>query len=113
MLEQVEPESVGLSSERLQRVSSWLRDQVESERLAGCSVLVGRRGKIAMLEATGMADQAIFRPFTADTIVRIYSMTKSITTVAAGPVASDSVSSGLRMAIPAFIARAAMRTCGT
>ena len=83
MLEQVEPESVGLSSERLQRVSSWLRDQVESERLAGCSVLVGRRGKIAMLEATGMADQAIFRPFTADTIVRIYSMTKSITTVAA------------------------------
>ena len=83
MLEKVTPESVGMSTERLARVSGWLQEQVDSERLAGCSVLVSRRGKIALLEATGMADQALGRDFTADSIVRIYSMTKAVTTVAA------------------------------
>ncbi len=82
-MERVNPEEVGLCPERLQRVSTWLRAQVESERLAGCSVLIGRRGKIAHLEAVGSADLEIGRPFGEDTIVRIYSMTKAVTTVAA------------------------------
>lgn len=83
ILEQVKPEAVGLSSERLGRVSNWLHRQVESERFAGCSALVGRRGKIAFFEATGMADKELGKPFTRDTITRIYSMTKAVTTVAA------------------------------
>ncbi len=83
MLEQVDPESVGFSAPRLERVSSWLAEQVESERLAGCSVLVARRGKVALQQATGMADQALGKPFSIDSIVRIYSMSKAITTVAA------------------------------
>jgi CubicO group peptidase (beta-lactamase class C family) len=83
MVELVTPESVGLSSARLKRVREWLELQVSSERLAGASVLIGRRGGIACFEAAGLADQAAAKSFSRDTIVRIYSMTKPITTVAA------------------------------
>jgi len=79
----VTPESVGLSSERLGRVTSWLNDQITSERLAGASVLIGRRGRVAYFETAGHADREAGRPFERDTIVRIYSMTKPVTTVAA------------------------------
>ena len=82
-MEKVNPETVGLSSERLTRVSTWLHEQVEGGRLAGCSVLIGRRGKIAYAEAIGEADQELSKPFNLATIARIFSMTKAITTVAA------------------------------
>ena len=83
MIDTVSPESVGLSSERLARVSQWLGDQISSERLAGASVLIGRQGEVAFFEARGLADQVSGRSFDQDTIVRIYSMTKPVTTVAA------------------------------
>lgn len=83
MIDLVSPETVGLSSARLQRVSSWLEEQIASERVAGASVLIGRRGGVAFFEARGQADQAAGTSFKADTIVRIYSMTKPVTTVAA------------------------------
>ena len=79
----VKPESVGLSGQRLRRVSEWLEQQITSERLAGASVLIGRRGSIAYFETAGLADQAAGKAFAEDTIVRIYSMTKPITSVAA------------------------------
>ncbi len=60
-----------------------MQEQVQRERLAGCSVLIGRRGKIAFAEATGLADQSLQSSFELDTIVRIYSMSKAVTTVAA------------------------------
>ena len=83
MIDLVAPETIGLSSERLQRVSQWLEDQIASERLAGASVAIGRRGQVGYFEAAGQADQAAGRAFARDTIVRIYSMTKPITSVAA------------------------------
>jgi CubicO group peptidase (beta-lactamase class C family) len=79
----VEPESVGLSSPRLERLHAWLERQVSSERVAGASVLVGRRGRVAFFECAGLAERETSRPFARDTIVRIYSMTKPVTTVAA------------------------------
>lgn len=79
----VKPESVGLCSERLQRVGQWLQQQIDSERLAGASVLIGRRGRVACFESAGLADLESRIPFERDTIVRIYSMTKPITSVAA------------------------------
>jgi len=75
MVELVTPETVGISSARLERVRVWLEQQISSERLAGASVLIGRRGGVAFFEAAGS--------FNRDTIVRLYSMTKPITTVAA------------------------------
>ena len=83
MLETVTPESVGISSSRLERVSTWLQDQVDTQRVAGCSVVVGRRGHIAFAQATGLAEVESGQPFNLDTVVRIYSMTKAVTTVAA------------------------------
>lgn len=83
MLETVDPSVVGISDERLQRVSTWLEKQVSDGKLAGASTLIGRRGKVAYLKCAGFADKEIGRAFTPETIVRIYSMSKSVTTVAA------------------------------
>ena len=83
MMKRVEPGAVGLDAGRLQRVSSWLQHQVDSERVAGASVMIGRRGAVAFEAQAGLRDIESAAPFTADTVVRIYSMTKPITTVAA------------------------------
>ena len=83
VLEMVDPKSLGFSQPRLLRVSDWLQQQVDSERLAGASVLISRKGKTAFAEAVGLADLEEDRAFELDTVVRIYSMTKAITTVAA------------------------------
>ena len=83
MLETSPPEAVGLSNARFDRVRSWLDDQISCERLAGVSVLVARRGKVAFFETSGKADIETGQPFAQDTVARIYSMTKPITTVAA------------------------------
>jgi CubicO group peptidase (beta-lactamase class C family) len=82
-METIAPEKVGLSTERLTRVSQWLDRQITSQRLAGASVLLSRRGKVAFFEAVGQSDREVDKSFDEDTIVRIFSMTKPVTTVAA------------------------------
>jgi CubicO group peptidase (beta-lactamase class C family) len=76
-------ERVGLSYERLGRIDGWMRRWVDSGRLPGLSVLVSRRGQIAYEACYGHADLARGLKMTPDTIVRIYSMTKPLTSVAA------------------------------
>lgn len=83
MLVPTDPGSLGLSAQRLERVTHWLQYQVDSQRLAGCSVVVGRRGQIALAAAAGFADLETRQPFALDSVVRIYSMTKAVTTAAA------------------------------
>ena len=82
-LEEVAPDRVGICPQRLQRVTDWLDDQVTGERLSGAGVLIGRRGKIPYFETTGFADKESRTRFARDTLVRIFSMTKPVTTVAA------------------------------
>ncbi len=77
------PERLGFDGERLSRVSAWLDHQVASERLAGASVLIQRRGETVFFDAAGVQDLENRKAFADDTIVRIYSMTKPVTTVAA------------------------------
>jgi CubicO group peptidase (beta-lactamase class C family) len=79
----VAPETVGLSGERLTRLHAWLQKQVDSQRLPGASTLVHRRGQTAFLDVVGQMDVEAGKPVAADTIFRIYSMTKPITAVAA------------------------------
>lgn len=74
---------LGLCPQRLQRVNQWLEEQVTSQRVAGASVLIGRRGQEAHFAAAGLADTELGTRFDRNTLVRIYSMTKSVTTVAA------------------------------
>ncbi len=76
------PEEVGLSAERLTRVGRWMDRLVEDGKLPGVSVMVMRRGQIAYFAATGHADIGRRAPMQADTIVRVYSMTKPLTSVA-------------------------------
>ncbi|MEZ5849513.1 MAG: serine hydrolase domain-containing protein [Hyphomicrobiaceae bacterium] len=76
------PEEVGLAAGRLSRISTWMRAQVDRKRAAGMVTLVSRRGRMAFLDVCGAADIARDKPMSADTIFRIYSMTKPLTSVA-------------------------------
>ena len=80
---EVQPEEVGLSSERLSRVDGLLRRYVDSGRLPGATVVVCRRSKVADSFSYGMRDVASRTPMHPDTIVRLFSMTKPVTAVAA------------------------------
>jgi len=78
----VAPEQVGLSAARLDRVRQWMRRWVDSGRLPGMTVVVMRKGQLAFAETLGKADVERGKPMRPDTIVRIYSMTKPLTSTA-------------------------------
>jgi len=79
---QAEPESVGLSSERLERFSAVMEEGIEAGHFPGAVAAVARNGKIAFLESYGLMDKKAGLPMTDDAIFRIASMTKAITGVA-------------------------------
>lgn len=78
----VEPEAVGLCSARLARIDPWMHTYVESGRLPNALTVVARRGEVVHASAVGLADLQRGDPVRLDTIYRIYSMTKPITSVA-------------------------------
>ncbi len=79
------PEQVraaGLDPAKLDRIGALLRETVAARRIAGGSALVARRGQVVGLYLAGRRDIEADRPMTADTIVRIASMSKPITSTA-------------------------------
>ena len=76
------PEAVGLSSERLERISSAVQHEIDDKRIAGAVTLVVRRGKVAWFKSEGMADREAGKTMPTDAMFRICSMTKPITSVA-------------------------------
>jgi CubicO group peptidase (beta-lactamase class C family) len=88
-LPSAKPEQVGLSSERLNRITARLKADVEKGVIPGAVVLVARHGKVAMFDVVGVRDPATKAPMTKDSIFRIYSMTKPITSVAAMMLVED------------------------
>jgi len=77
------PEVLGLSSERLARIDAHLKSRyIDPGKIAGALTLVARRGEIAYLSPIGLRDRERGKSMTEDTIFRIYSMTKPITSVA-------------------------------
>ncbi len=76
------PEDVGLSSERLERIARAIQKSVDDGRIAGGVALVARHGKIAYFRAVGMADRENHKPMRTDSIFRICSMSKPLTSVA-------------------------------
>src|SRR5262245_36624571 len=78
----VAPEEVGLAGSRLAYIRSVMNRHVAEKQIPGAAGLIARRGKIAYQEAFGMADVEAGKPMRLDTIHRIYSMTKPITSVA-------------------------------
>jgi len=76
------PESVGLSSERLERISKTVQKDIDDKRIAGAVTLVVRHGQVAWFKAQGMQDREAGKAMRPDTIFRICSMSKPITSVA-------------------------------
>ena len=76
------PEEVGLSAERLKRVTELMQRHVEARNLAGAVTLVARHGRVAHLEAHGLMDLDAKKPMQKDAIFRIMSMTKPVIGVA-------------------------------
>jgi CubicO group peptidase (beta-lactamase class C family) len=67
---------------RLDRIATWMDRYVSERKFAGSSVLINRGGAEAYFNATGLRDVENNLPFQRDTLARIYSMTKPITSVA-------------------------------
>jgi len=82
VLELVAPETVGMDSDRLSRVSSAMQDLVDQGLLAGVVTLAARDNKIAHFESVGYRDLESQSPMTNDALFRIYSMSKPVTGVA-------------------------------
>ena len=82
-LPSAKPEEVGLSSERLGRLTKMLRANIAAGEISGAVLLIARHGKIAYFESLGLLDPKAKTPMRKDAIFRIYSMSKAITTVAA------------------------------
>jgi len=76
------PEEVGLSAERLGRLTARIQAGVERGELPGAVVLVARQGKVAYLESFGLRDPEAKAAMKADAIFRIASMTKPFTSLA-------------------------------
>ena len=83
------PEDVGLSSDRLQRLTDTLKTDIENGIVPGAVALIARRGKIAYEIALGYCDREAGTAMEVDTIFRIASMTKPFTSLAAMMLAEE------------------------
>ena len=76
------PESVGFSSERLERLHTLMQETVDQKQIAGIVTILARHGKVVDYRAYGQKDMAAATSMTKDAIFRDYSMTKPVTGVA-------------------------------
>jgi len=81
-LAQNKPESLGFSSERLERLHATMEQEVDQKQLAGIVTILARHGKVVEERTYGKKDIASGAPMAKDTIFRIYSMSKPVTGVA-------------------------------
>ena len=77
------PESVGVSTERLTRLTTVFRKEIEDRKLPGAVMMVARKGRLVYATALGARDPQHAEPLRSDAIFRIYSMTKPMVSVAA------------------------------
>ena len=80
---EIDPAAAGFCPERLARIDRHFEGYVEQKKLAGWHIALSRRGHLVHSSTTGHRDIAADLPFTDDTLVRMFSMTKPITSVAA------------------------------
>jgi len=79
----VPPAQAGLSDARLAEVDQFMDRQVADQKISGGIVIVSRAGKIGFFHTYGLMDREARKAMAPDTIFRIYSMSKAITTAAA------------------------------
>src|ERR1700738_1440105 len=80
-LPQAKPESLGLSSIRLQRMSDAFKRDIEKGTIPGVTMMVARRGQIGWFDALGRQNPANSAPMAHNSLFRIFSMTKPIVSV--------------------------------
>jgi CubicO group peptidase (beta-lactamase class C family) len=78
-----DPEALGFSSSRLERIAAWQQSQVDAGAFSGAVAAIARTGRVAYLRAAGFRDRAKTVPLQPDAIFWIASMTKPVTSVAA------------------------------
>ena len=78
----VKPESVGFSSDRLERLHALMQQTVDKKEISGIVTILARHGKVVDYRTYGQRDMSSGAPMTKDTIFRDYSMTKPVTGVA-------------------------------
>jgi CubicO group peptidase (beta-lactamase class C family) len=76
------PEALGISSARLKNLDSAMQRYVDEGKLAGLLTMIARRGKVVHFETYGYMDKETATPMKKDTIFRIWSLTKPVTSVA-------------------------------
>jgi len=79
----VSPESADMSATKLSKVDGIIEELRQQKKLAGATVMIARHGKIVYFKTFGKMDLEADKPMREDTIFRIYSMSKAITTAAA------------------------------
>lgn len=75
-------ETVGMSSQRLERIRAFMKDYIDTNQIAGAVTLVARKGKVVHFEAQGMRYKEENLPMEKDTIFSLMSMTKPIVSTA-------------------------------
>jgi CubicO group peptidase (beta-lactamase class C family) len=80
-LPQAKPESLGLSSVRLQRMSDAFKRDIDKGTIPGVTIMVARRGQVAWFDALGKQNPETSEAMAHNTIFRIFSMTKPIVSV--------------------------------
>ena len=97
--------SPGFTRQGLARVGDYVRNEIASGKIAGAVLLIQQHGQPVLFESFGVRDVDSRRPMTADTIFRLYSMSKAITSVAAMMLVDDGklrLDDPLSKYIPAF-----------
>lgn len=78
-IQNVKPEDIGLSSERLQRIHEAVQRHIDAHDISGAVTVVARKGRLAHLEAHGLMDTGTKQVMSKDAMFWIASMTKPIT----------------------------------
>ncbi len=82
-LPHADPSELGFDADRLDRIAAHFRHYVDDGRLPGWQVAVARHGSVVYEATYGQRDLEAGTPWTDDTVVRLFSMTKPLTSVAA------------------------------
>src|ERR1700728_500925 len=79
----VEPAAAGFTTAGLARIDAYLKNEVAGNKIPGAVMMIQRHGETVYFSTFGVRDPGTKEPMTPDSIFRIYSMSKPITTVAA------------------------------
>ena len=76
------PVEVGMSAEKIAKIVPVLQQFVDDRKIAGAIVIVARKGRVVLFDSVGWRDLEADQPMEKDSILRFYSMTKPVTSVA-------------------------------